>query len=134
MAEAFLVRTVAHVWKSEIRRRRAVRRLAPEISLEALPGAAGDTFEDAVSVSGRKDPAPQARAPAGERPDPAREGMATQPPPMRHRLRPHVLQGKADRKVARRLHLSLATVRSHLHGARKRLAGGLADRLSAKRP
>ena len=126
--EAWILRVAVNVWKNEIRHRRAVKRDAPEISLDELdPGQAESQL---ASVSTRKSPSPLDEALASERLLAVKRCLRTLPPGMQRCLLLYADQNRKYQEIADLLHLSIQTVKSHIFQARQRLGDCLARRLA----
>jgi len=112
-----------NVWLNEIRRRNAVKRSAKEVSIEdafPLGKAANPSLEgdDADQLDGVL---------AEERAEILRQALEGLPPQMRRCIFLRIDQDLKYREIADLMHLSIETVKSHLHQARQRLKQGISD-------
>jgi RNA polymerase sigma-70 factor (ECF subfamily) len=128
----WILRIAANVWKNEIRYRKAGKRDAQEVSLDD-PYSDGDA-ELARALETSPIPTPLDEALASEQLVAVRRCLDALPPRMRRCLVLHVFQGHKYQEIADLLHLSIQSVKSHIHQARQHLDECVARRLAGGGP
>jgi RNA polymerase sigma-70 factor (ECF subfamily) len=123
--ETWLLRIAANVWKNHLRSRKAIKRDAPTVSLDAAREQGGEAAEapgPAARGWGPGRPAgPQERLLEQERARMLRDAVATLPPRMRRCTLLRIDRGLKYREIAAILKVSIDTVKTQLHQARYRL-------------
>lgn len=119
--EVWLRRIVANIWKNEIRRRRTLKRDVHVVSLEAERESGNEAVESALPPGSRRDPDPEEQVLGTEHLAAVRRCLAALPPRMRRCLVLYSLRERKYREIAELLHLSIDTVKSHIHQARQLL-------------
>jgi RNA polymerase sigma factor (sigma-70 family) len=130
--DAYILRTAANLWKNRLRYHRARKRDAREVSLDGA-----ETDREAVeraALAARETPSPLDDALASERLGAVRKCLEGLPPRMRRCLVLHVFQERKYQEIADLLELSIESVKSHIHQARKRLGECVARRLAGGAP
>lgn len=109
-----------NVWLNEIRRRNAAKRSAKEVSIEdsGPPADLGAEGNDAEPLEGML---------AQERAEILRRALEDLPSQMRRCIFLRIDQDLKYREIADLMHLSIETVKSHLHQARQRLKQSLSN-------
>ncbi len=118
--DTWLFKIVKNVWKNEIRRRRAQKRHADEVPLEAV---IAPEESDENSYSEPQDPVqgPLDQVLAGERSRLLYLALEELPPKMHQCVLLRIGQGLKYREVAAVMKVSIATVKSQLNEAKQRL-------------
>ena len=122
-ARTWIFQIANNVWLNEIRRRRAFKRSAQEVSLEEAlqagsPGNPGLEIDDGGQLTGVL---------AQERAKILQQALEGLPSQMRRCIFLRVDQDLKYREIADLMHLSIETVKSHLHQARQRLRNSLSE-------
>ena len=114
-AEAWLRRIMANLWKNEIRRLRTQKRDGQTVPLDEEREEDGGAAERAWA------PDPEREAIGVERLAAVRGCLGELPAGMRRCLMLYAVQERRYREIADLLHLSIETVKSHIHQARRQL-------------
>ncbi len=128
--KTWLLTIAANVWRNWLRSRNAGKRDAPEVSLEALD-------EHRAQGTGPRDrfhevPGPLAMVLAQERIGLLHEALDELPPQMRRCVMLRLGSELKYREIAILMELSIETVKSQLHQARRRLRGRLTELLAER--
>jgi RNA polymerase sigma-70 factor, ECF subfamily len=120
-AEAWILHIAANVWKNELRFRKASKRAGTNISVEASLEGAPDAFE--ATLLDKRPPVPGAldAAVAAEKHEAIHQCLGKLPPRMRICLLKYADKQLQYQEIADDLRLSIQSVKSHIHQARKRL-------------
>ena len=119
--DAWVLRLAANIWKNELRYRQAAKRSGIDLSLEASLTDGPDALEAAAVRNTLRPPSPLEQALAAEELDAANACFDQLPPGMRRCLALHVHQERKYQEIADLLDLSIQSVKSHIHEARRRL-------------
>lgn len=117
--DAWVIRVAANVGKNEIRFRKAVKRAASEVSLDASLAARPDALEAEALHHSPRPPNPLEQALAAEELAAAEACIEQLPPRMRRCLELHAFQHRKYQEIADLLKLSIDAVKSHIHQARQ---------------
>jgi len=130
-ADAWLRRIAANLWKNELRRRKAVKRDVKEVSLGAEGEPGNEAVDQALAVGAAPAPNPLEQALVSEELAAARVCLEELAPKMRQCLWLHAFQDRQYREIAELLHVSIETVKSHVHEARQQVKRCMARRVAA---
>ena len=119
--ETWLFIIAANIWRNWLRSRSALKRNAPELSLEQ------SVESGKAPASTTEEAHPLDRLLTGERWDLLRRGLDELPPRMRYCLLLRLDQGLKYREIATIMNISVQTVKSQLHQARERLKTMLSE-------
>ena len=128
--DSWVLRVAANVWKNELRFRAAARRAGREVSLEAAYEEGRDAVEAAAIRSTARPANALEQALAAEELDAANSCLDELPPGMRRCLVLHVHQDRKYQEIATLLRLSIDTVKSHIHSARRQLKACIGRKLA----
>jgi RNA polymerase sigma-70 factor (ECF subfamily) len=129
--EFWLRRIVANTWKNELRRRGARKREGTEVSLDGELEGGDEALERAVPVGAAEARSALEAALTAEELAAAQACLDELSPRVRECLELHVVDEHAYRDIAKLLHISLETVKSHIHQAREKVRECMARRLEA---
>ncbi len=118
-AEVWLRRIMATVWKNEIRRLRAQKRDVRTVPLDDEDRQGGEV--SAAGLPAADAPGPERAALGVERLAAVLGCMDELPAGMRRCLVLYAFQERQYKEIAEVLHLSIETVKSHIHQARRQL-------------
>ncbi len=118
----WLFEIAANVYRNELRRRGAGKRDAFEESIEDLMQAKPSGGPDAVAALSSSTPDPLHETLRRERLERLRAEIDLLPPQMRRCVYLRQYQDLKYREIAALMHISIETVKAHLHQAQKRLA------------
>jgi RNA polymerase sigma-70 factor, ECF subfamily len=124
----WLFEIAANIYRNELRRRGAAKRDAFEESIEDLAENQAAGRSDAVAALSTSAPGPLDVTLHRERLERLRAKLALLPPQMRRCVYLRVYQDLKYREIAVLMHISIETVKAHLHQAQKRLAVDFPDR------
>ncbi len=130
-ADAWVRRITANVWKNELRRRGAIKRDVKEVSLGAEGEPGNEAADHALPVGAAPAPNPLEQALVSEELAAARACLDELAPKMRQCLWLYVFQDRHYREIADLLHVSIETVKSHVHEARQQVKRCMARRVAA---
>jgi RNA polymerase sigma-70 factor, ECF subfamily len=119
--EAWVIRIAANVWKNELRFRKAVKRAATEVSLDASMETGPSALEAEAVHHSPRHPDPLEQALTAEGLAAAEACIAQLPPQMRRCLELHAFQHHKYQEIADLLKLSIDSVKSHIHQARQQV-------------
>ncbi len=120
--KSWLFATAANLHRNENRRRRRVKRDAPEVSIDER-----DESGVLLREPEAPEPLPSERAYRDERRQALTRAMSGLPPQMRQVLQLRVDQDLKYREIAAVLQISVETVKAHLFQARQRLRSELGE-------
>lgn len=124
----WLYEIAANIYRNELRRIGAAKRDGFEESIEDLVENRAGGRSDALSALGSKAPSPLDAAMRRERLESLRAEIDQLPPQMRRCVYLRVHQDLKYREIAAIMHISIETVKAHLHQAQKRLRVAFSDR------
>jgi RNA polymerase sigma-70 factor (ECF subfamily) len=128
--DSWVLRVAANLWKNELRFRAAARRAGMEVSLEAAYEEGRDAIEAAAIRSTARQANALEQVLAAEKLDVANSCLDELPPGMRRCLLLHVHQDRKYQEIADLLRLSIDTVKSHIHSARRQLRACIERKLA----
>jgi RNA polymerase sigma-70 factor (ECF subfamily) len=130
--ESWILKIAANVWKNEIRYRQAAKRSAVQVSLDDP-----EADREAIEIEGlttQRVPSALDRVLASERLAAVERCLDAMPPGMRRCLVLHVFQDRKYQEIADLLQLSIQSVKSHIHQARRHLCECVVHRLAGGGP
>lgn len=124
----WILSIAANVWKNALRSRQAVKRSAAKtVPLESLSVEEVPVDAEALGVGASRPPSPLQDVLADERRRELRKAVAELPPRMRRCVRLRIDHGLKYGEIASILQVSVDTVKTQLHQARKRLREALGE-------
>jgi len=130
--DSWILKIAANVWKNEIRYRQAAKRSAVQVSLDD-PEADREAIELA-GLATQRVPSALDRVLASEHLAAVERCLDAMPPGMRRCLVLHVYQDHKYQEIADLLQLSIQSVKSHIHQARRHLCECVVHRLAGGGP
>ena len=128
--EPWILSIAASVHKNELRFRHAARRAGKNVSLDAFEGPAADVIAEELMENSPHAPSQLEAALSAEKLEATNRCLDELAPRMRICLLMHVAEGRRYQEVADLLRLSIQSVKSHIHEARRRLQDCLDRRLA----
>ena len=126
LTTTWLLRVATNVWKNSVRERRAIKRSAPTISLEAALEA-GESVDHLNASDAQEASGPLDRALGREKERRLSEAIRGLPPRMRRSVQLRIDRGLRYDEIAAIMQVSVYTVKTQLHQARQRLKEQLGD-------